>query len=81
MKHVFLLGIVVLISGTVSAQGLPPVPVPQENPLTANKVLLGKALFWDEQLSSNGALACGTCHRPARGGADPQPRSRWSASS
>ena len=71
MKHVFP-WIAVLIIGTVSAQKLPPVPIPQENPLTANKVLLGKALFWDEQLSSNDAMACGTCHQPARGGADPR---------
>jgi cytochrome c peroxidase len=29
-------------------------------------------LFWDEQLSSDGSVACGTCHRPAYGGADPR---------
>ena len=29
-------------------------------------------LFWDEQLSSDGTIACGTCHRPAQGGADPR---------
>jgi cytochrome c peroxidase len=29
-------------------------------------------LFWDEQLSTNGTVACGTCHRPAFGGADPR---------
>jgi cytochrome c peroxidase len=52
--------------------GLPPVPVPVENPVTEAKRVLGKALFWDEQLSSNGTVACGTCHRPAVGGADPR---------
>ncbi len=49
---------------------LPPVPVPTENPITEQKRVLGKVLFWDEQLSTNGAIACGTCHRPAFGGAD-----------
>jgi len=51
---------------------LPPVPVPAENPLTEEKRVLGKILFWDEQLSSNDTIACGTCHIPAYGGADPR---------
>jgi cytochrome c peroxidase len=51
---------------------LPPVPVPEENPVTEPKRLLGKVLFWDEQLSSDDTVACGTCHRPASGGADPR---------
>ena len=32
--------------------------------------MLGKILFWDEQLSSDNSVACGTCHKPAAGGAD-----------
>jgi cytochrome c peroxidase len=51
---------------------LPPVPVPDENPITAEKAILGKMLFWDEQLSSDNTMACGTCHRSAFGGADPR---------
>ena len=51
---------------------VPPVPVPLENPITEPKRVLGKILFWDEQLSSDGTVACGTCHRPAFGGADPR---------
>ncbi|HEY5623692.1 MAG TPA: cytochrome c peroxidase [Gammaproteobacteria bacterium] len=58
-------------SASASAQ-LPPVPVPAENPITEAKRVLGKMLFWDEQLSSNDTVACGTCHRPAAGGADPR---------
>lgn len=56
----------------LAAQGLPPVPVPPGNPITADKANLGKALFWDEQLSSTRTVACGTCHRPETGGADPR---------
>ena len=52
--------------------GLPPVPVPRENPITEPKRVLGKILFWDEQLSSDGSVACGTCHRPSAGGGDPR---------
>lgn len=44
-----------------------------ENPFNADKALLGKLLFWDEQLSSDNTMACGTCHRPAAGGSDPRP--------
>jgi len=51
---------------------LPPVPVPAENPITEARRVLGKILFWDEQLSSDDTVACGTCHRPATGGADPR---------
>ena len=56
----------------IATAGLPPVPVPAENPITESKRVLGKILFWDEQLSSDGTVACGTCHRPAFGGADPR---------
>lgn len=52
--------------------GLPPVPVPAENPLSEPKRILGKILFWDEQLSSDDSIACGSCHRPAAGGSDPR---------
>lgn len=51
---------------------LQPPPVPAGNPITATKAYLGKALFWDEQLSSTKTVACGTCHRPASGGSDPR---------
>lgn len=51
---------------------LEPPPVPPGNPVTATKVYLGKTLFWDEQLSSTGTVACGTCHHSANGGTDPR---------
>jgi cytochrome c peroxidase len=34
--------------------------------------MLGKILFWEEQLSSHDTHACGTCHRPGAGGSDPR---------
>jgi cytochrome c peroxidase len=49
---------------------LSPPPVPAGNPVTAAKASLGKALFWDEQLSSTLTVSCGTCHRPGKGGSD-----------
>jgi cytochrome c peroxidase len=44
--------------------------VPNENPITESKRVLGKILFWDEQLSSDDTVACGACHKPAAGGSD-----------
>jgi cytochrome c peroxidase len=64
--------LVALCAPIAAALGLPPVPVPAENPVTEPKRVLGKILFWDEQLSSDESVACGTCHRPAFGGADPR---------
>lgn len=49
---------------------LPPPPVPPQNPVTASKAILGKILFWEEQMSSNHRVACGTCHMPEAGGGD-----------
>jgi len=53
-------------------QPLPPVPVPAQNPITEAKRVLGKILFWDEQLSSDNTMACGTCHISGSGGSDPR---------
>ncbi len=38
--------------------------------LVQKQVALGKALFWDEQLSSDSTVACGTCHAMKAGGTD-----------
>jgi cytochrome c peroxidase len=51
---------------------LAPPPAPNGNPVSAAKAALGKALFWDEQLSSTLTVSCGTCHRPSTGGSDPR---------
>jgi cytochrome c peroxidase len=59
-------------AGNANAQLQAP-PIPPENPATEQKRILGKILFWDEQLSSDDTVACGTCHIPAAGGSDPRP--------
>lgn len=61
-----------LACALITNAALPPVPFPAENPLNEPKRLLGKILFWDEQLSSDNTVACGSCHRPAAGGGDPR---------
>jgi cytochrome c peroxidase len=47
--------------------GLPPVPVPASNPVTAGKVALGRKLFFDRRLSLNGTVSCAMCHIPEQG--------------
>ena len=62
-------------SGTLQQGPVPPLqppPVPVGNEITASKVYLGKALFWDEQMSSTRTVACGTCHHSGTGGTDPR---------
>jgi len=46
--------------------------VPDDNPLTAEKIALGKQFFWDKRWSRNGTIACVSCHDPNRGWADPR---------
>jgi cytochrome c peroxidase len=45
-------------------------PVPEDNPLTAEKIELGRQLFFDSRLSRDGTLSCATCHQPGRAFAD-----------
>lgn len=44
--------------------GLPPVPIPANNPPTAETIALGRRLFYDKRLSKNNTLACANCHQP-----------------
>ena len=47
---------------TAPPLGLPPVPIPADNPQTPEKIALGKKLFEDKRFSSTGQVACATCH-------------------
>jgi len=53
--------------------GLPPVPVPADNPITAEKVKLGDKLFHDTRFSSTGEVSCSTCHERDKGFTDNLP--------
>jgi len=44
-----------------------PIPdLPRDNPLTVERVELGKTLFFDKQLSINAAQSCADCHAPEK---------------
>ena len=47
--------------------GLPELMVPNSNPLTAEKIELGKKLFFDKNLSLDRSMSCATCHDPEKG--------------
>jgi cytochrome c peroxidase len=41
-------------------------PVPEENPVTVDKIRLGRRLFNDPRLSRDQSLSCASCHEPKR---------------
>ena len=47
--------------------GLPAVPVPQNNPISNEKIALGRKLFYDRRLSINDTFSCAICHIPEQG--------------
>lgn len=47
-----------------------PMVVPATNPMTAEKVALGKQLFFDRRMSGDRSTACVSCHRPENGLSD-----------
>jgi cytochrome c peroxidase len=51
-----------------------PIPeVPADNPMSAEKVELGRRLFYDTRLSANQTQSCGSCHVQALGFSDGRP--------
>ena len=65
------------------SKGLKPIPVDFEvlksqvddsdNPMSIPKILLGKKLFFDKNLSKDRSLACASCHDIKKGGEDSIP--------
>jgi len=45
-------------------------PSVQDNPITPEKIDLGKALFFDPRMSASGVFSCNSCHNLATGGDD-----------
>lgn len=75
-----LVGFTLVVSATAGPPpaGLPPPPIPAANPLTPEKILLGKTLFFDPNLSTEN-LSCASCHKPEHAFADTLPLSKGNA--
>ena len=50
------------------------IPFPKDNPYTAEKVALGKKLYFDTRLSKFHVQSCASCHNPAFAWGDGQPK-------
>ena len=48
-------------------KGLAPLRIPDDNPMTAEKVALGKQLYFDKRLSTDNTISCASCHDPDKG--------------
>jgi cytochrome c peroxidase len=46
--------------------GLPPIPIPADNPQTPEKVAIGKKIFCDQRLSADGTISCASCHKASK---------------
>jgi cytochrome c peroxidase len=55
--------------------GLPPVPIPADNPPTSASIALGRRLFYDTRLSKDDTLSCASCHQPGIRFSDARERS------
>ncbi len=66
------------VGASVSAAplGLPPVPVPADNPQTPAKIKLGDRLFHDKRFSADGKVSCSTCHDKTKAFTDHLPVSK-----
>jgi cytochrome c peroxidase len=67
MHRMAILGLTMVCGlATATPLGLPPVPIPANNPQTPEKIALGDKLFNDKRFSSTGDVSCATCHDPAK---------------
>ncbi|MFH1242814.1 MAG: cytochrome c peroxidase [Pseudomonadota bacterium] len=79
-RRIILLTVLLIFFGTTtpfsqerSPLGLPPVPVPEENPQSLEKIALGKKLFEDKRFSADGTVSCANCHDPKKAFTDGLP--------
>ncbi len=62
----FIGGVIPVFAGNVLPIGLPPVPIPEDNPQSPAKIALGERLFHDKRFSADGTVSCATCHDPLK---------------
>ena len=55
--------------------GLPPMEIPEDNPLTVEGIKLGRLLFYDPILSRDSTMTCASCHHQRKAFSDGLPTS------
>jgi len=86
LKISVIFGLCGFFSGVLGAAAAEPLPlefplgldeeevlIPSDNPITKEKVALGRSLYFDPRLSKDNTVSCATCHSPAFGFTDGQP--------
>ena len=77
MKRLLVTALAVLVCSTHPAlawETLPDkAPVPSNNPMTPEKIELGKKLYFDPRLSKTGQVSCNSCHNVLGNGTDNKP--------
>lgn len=58
----------------LAALGMPPIPA--DNPQSAEKIELGKLLFFDSRIGGDASVSCADCHAPKQGWGFNDPLSR-----
>ena len=48
----------------IAPLGLPPVPIPADNPPTEDTIALGRRLYYDPIISVDQSISCASCHAP-----------------
>ncbi len=61
------------LTAAAAPLGLPPVPIPADNPQTPAKIALGDRLYHDTRFSADGKVSCATCHAQEKGFTDNLP--------
>lgn len=73
-KSMLLFVLPLSLSAFAKMQALPKAaPAPKDNPMTKEKVELGKMLFFDPRLSKDGTISCNSCHNVMFHGGDGRP--------
>ena len=62
-----------LLAQWPAVPGFDPMKYPADNPMTAEKVELGKMLYFDKRLSGDGSRSCYSCHVKEKGLTDGEP--------
>ena len=76
LKQTVIVGAIASSTSANAFETLPKkVPTPADNPTTAEKVELGKQLYFDPRLSIDGTVSCNSCHNVMSSGTDNRPTS------